>query len=200
MSLPPAYFDALYASAEDPWGFTSRWYEQRKYALTLASLPRRRYRSAFEPGCSIGVLSARLALRCDALLSADVAERALSATRARVPGNVRVQRRQLPGDWPDEPFDLVVLSEVGYYLDAAGLAALVAATASGLEPGGDLVLVHWRHRVGDYPLTGDAVHDAFRAEPRLAPTVSHVEDDFRLEVFGRVPPAARSVAAREGLC
>lgn len=37
----------------DPWDFESRWYEQRKYALSAAMLPKPRYRRAFEPGCSI---------------------------------------------------------------------------------------------------------------------------------------------------
>lgn len=63
MSTPPAYFEAMYAGAVDPWDLAGRWYEQRKYALTLASLPRPRYRAAFEPGCSVGVLTARSTLR-----------------------------------------------------------------------------------------------------------------------------------------
>ncbi|MFE7421819.1 hypothetical protein [Rhodococcus sp. NPDC057529] len=63
--MGPSYFDAMYAASPDPWGFGDRWYEQRKYALTLAALPRPRYRRAFEPGCSIGILTAALAHRCD---------------------------------------------------------------------------------------------------------------------------------------
>ncbi|SHN48038.1 SAM-dependent methyltransferase [Cryptosporangium aurantiacum] len=202
MSLPSEYFDRMYAADDDPWGFRSRWYEQRKYALTLAALPRRRYRSGFEPGCSIGVLSAQLATRCDALLSTDVADAAVTATRSRLAGTAgaRVARLRIPDEWPDERFDLVVLSEVGYYLDRAALDRLVAATTASLEPGGDLVLVHWRHPVDDYPLDGDTVHAAFAGRPELDRTIAHVEADFRLEVYARVPPAARSVAAREGLC
>ncbi|WP_431313502.1 hypothetical protein [Streptomyces lydicus] len=49
MSTPPAYFEAMYAGAVDPWDLAGRWYEQRKYALTLASLPRRRYPDASAP-------------------------------------------------------------------------------------------------------------------------------------------------------
>ncbi|TQS42196.1 SAM-dependent methyltransferase [Cryptosporangium phraense] len=199
MSLPTEYFDEMYRADGDPWKFETRWYEERKYALTLAALPRRRYRSAFEPGCSIGVLSAALAPRCDALLSTDVAAKAVAATRARVPA-ARVEQRRIPEDFPDGPFDLIVLSEVGYYLDSGALARLVDATVAALEPGGDLVLVHWRHPVADYPLDGDTVHDAFAGRPELERTVAHVEDDFRLEVYARTPPAARSVAAAEGLC
>ena len=84
MSLGPEYFEDLYARHADPWGFADRWYEQRKRALLLASLPRPRFARAFEPGCSIGVLTAELAPRCDALLATDVAEGALSAARERL--------------------------------------------------------------------------------------------------------------------
>jgi hypothetical protein len=38
--LPDAYFAQIYTADADPWGFATRWYEQRKYALTLAALPR----------------------------------------------------------------------------------------------------------------------------------------------------------------
>lgn len=202
MTLPTEYFDRMYAAADDPWGFRSRWYEQRKYATTLAALPRRRYRAGFEPGCSIGVLSHLLVTRCDTLLCTDVAEAAVTATRERLAdaAGARVARLRIPDEWPDERFDLVVLSEVGYYLDRPALERLVEATTASLEPGGDLVLVHWRHPVADYPLDGDSVHAAFAERPELDRTVTHVEADFRLEVYARVPPAARSVAAREGLC
>ena len=40
----------LYADGADPWRAGS-WYERRKRAVVLASLPRERYRRAFEPGC-----------------------------------------------------------------------------------------------------------------------------------------------------
>ena len=61
MSLQPAYFDDMYAESPDPWGFRTRWYEERKFALTMAALPRRRYRRVFEPGCSVGMLTRLLA-------------------------------------------------------------------------------------------------------------------------------------------
>jgi hypothetical protein len=47
--LPDAYFDELYATSDDPWQLSSRWYEERKYSITLSLLPRPRYRHAFEP-------------------------------------------------------------------------------------------------------------------------------------------------------
>ncbi len=201
MSTPADYFTDMYAGSADPWSLGGRWYEQRKYALTLAVLTRPRYRSAFEPGCSVGVLTEGLAARCDALLSADRVPAAVATTRERVRGSahVTVEQRELPEQWPAGRFDLVVLSEMAYYLDEPACRRLLDLAVDALEPGGDLVAVHWRPAVAEHALTGAAVHAMLDVLPGIARLARHVEDDFLLEVFTRVPPEPRSVAAREGL-
>jgi hypothetical protein len=68
-SIPARYFDDLYAGERDPWEFETSAYEQAKYDATLAALPRPRYRRGLEIGCSIGVLTARLAGRCGSLVA-----------------------------------------------------------------------------------------------------------------------------------
>lgn len=200
-SLPAGYFDALYATTTDPWGFATRWYEHRKYACALAALPQARYRQGYEPGCSIGVFTEQLAARCDGLLATDVAEAPLRTARDRLAGltHVEVERRAVPEDWPPGSFDLLVISELGYYLDPVDLQRLWVAAIPTLEPGGTLLAVHWRHPVPDYPQTGDDVHAALAAQPGLGRLVEHVEEDFRLEVYLRTPPSARSIAAQSGL-
>jgi SAM-dependent methyltransferase len=197
MSLPTQYFDRLYAADPDPWGFRTRWYEQRKYALTLAALPRARYRSGFEPGCSIGVLSALLAERCDLLLAIDPVAAAVSEARTTLAGRagVRVEQAGVPEDWPAGEFDLIVLSELGYYLDQPTLAETLTRALAALLPDGDLVAVHWRPPVPDYPLTGDDVHRALREVPELTRVVVHEEDDFLLEVFRKGPGVSVATAA-----
>lgn len=188
MSLPAEYFDAMYAQDADPWGFTDRWYEERKYALTLAVLPRRRYRSALEVGCSVGVLTALLAGRCDVLTAQDPSAVALASSAARVPAGVRLVRGAVPADWQPGSYDLIVLSEVAYYLDDRDLDRLLDLVARDLT--GHLVACHWRHPVVDYPQSGDAVHDRIAARfPRLSRLV---EEDLLLEVFGEGPGVARA--------
>jgi SAM-dependent methyltransferase len=198
MTTPIGYFEGLYAGNPDPWSFESRWYDERKHALTAAAPTRRRYRSAFEPGCSTGRLTALLAPRCDRLLAVDAVESAVRTAQARVPG-VTFRSARLPDEWPDETFDLIVLSELGYYFDDADLATLLDRAVTSLEPGGDLVAVHWRWPVAEHFRTGDEVHAALADRPGLSRQARHEEADFVLEVFTRVPPDARSVAQRENL-
>jgi SAM-dependent methyltransferase len=202
VSTPLGYFKEMYGADPDPWSFETRWYDNRKHTLTVAALPRARYRSAFEAGCSTGMLTARLAPRCDALLAVDAVDSAVASTARRLTAepHVTVARAQLPDDWPGATFDLVVLSELGYYFDDRELDGLLARTVTALEPGGDLVAVHWRRPVAEHARPGDEVHARLAATPGLERTSRYEDADFVLEVYARTPPAARSVARREGLC
>jgi SAM-dependent methyltransferase len=199
MTLPAAYFDAVYDGSRDPWSFESRWYEQRKYELTVASLPRARYRKGFEIGCSIGVLTAMLARRCDTLLAVDIADSAVKATQQRLEGRpgVAVEQLDVAAGWPEGSFDLIVLSEVGYYFSASDLRALIAHATVSLDRDGAVIAVHWLHEVSDYPQRGKDVHEALADSPGLERLVCHEEADFLLEVF--VPSPAASVARTTGL-
>jgi SAM-dependent methyltransferase len=201
VTLGPEYFDDLYAASPDPWGFQSRWYERRKYAITLALLPSERYRDAFEPGCSIGILTAQLAARCDRLLSCDGAAAAAEAAAQRNAAhpNVLVQQRLLPRDWPAGRFDLIVFSELLYYFGADDLREVLRLAAGALQPGGTLIAVHWRHPVADYPRSGDEAQAAVAGQRGLARLASYADPDFRAEVYQRADGAPVSVAQAGGL-
>lgn len=186
-SLPPGYFDEVYRANSDPWNFASSPYEAAKYASTLAALPRAHYARAFEAGCSIGVFTAQLAARCGRLLSVDVSETALRQARERCAGmeNVHFERRQLPGEFPRDAFDLILVSEVGYYLSMADLLTFRELCINRLRPGGQLLLVHWTPLVHDYPLTGDQVHETFleSAGSTLRHLAGRREEGYRLDLF-----------------
>jgi SAM-dependent methyltransferase len=201
VTLRAAYFDAMYQAAADPWGFGDRWYEQRKYAISLAQLPAARYRSAFEPGCSVGVLTRLLAGRCDTLLSCDLAAAAVRAAAGRTSDlpHVRVEQRDIPGQWPAGRFDLIVLSEILYYFGDHDLEQVLENSVAALEPEGTLLAVHWRHPVADYPRSGDDVHRVLADWPGLARLVRHTEPDFLAEVYLRTEGAPVSVAQATGL-
>jgi SAM-dependent methyltransferase len=181
MPADARYFDALYATSDDPWGLDDRFYEQRKRALIMAALPRRRFTRAFEPGCAVGALTVLLAERCDSVLATDVAARAVGLTqeRCRDLDGVLVEQAAFPQQPPSGQFDLVMLCEVGYY--AGDLAELAGAVSAALAPGGVVVGCHWRHPADDHPQTAEDVHAAL-ATGRHG-IVRHVEKDFLLEVW-----------------
>ncbi|MDQ2803077.1 MAG: nodulation S family protein [Pseudomonadota bacterium] len=167
MAEPPAYlqpghFEQLYARDPDPWRFATSEYERDKYAATVAALPRPRFRRGFEVGCSIGVLTRQLAARCGRLLAVDLAETALAQARSRCAGlpNVEIARMAVPGEWPDGAFDLVLFSEVLYYLGLPGIDDAARRTLASLDPGGAVLLVDWRGPT-DGACTGEEAADRF---------------------------------------
>lgn len=198
-SLPVDYFARLYKESDDPWRISSGWYERRKRALLMASLPRERFSVGFEPGCSNGELTVQLASRCDRLVAWDVIDDAVARSRARTAGSpgVEVRHGGLPDDWPDEHADLIVFAEVGYYLDAADLNRAVNEAVSRLDANGALVAVHWRHAAPDYPLTGDDVHGIIDAHDGLNRLGRYQDDDFLLDIWALGP--VQSIAAESGV-
>ena len=136
-TLKPEYFDALYTADPDPWNFAASPYERGKYTLTLNAMPKPRYRSALEVGCSIGVLTRLLASRCDAVLAIDAARTPLVEARRRcadLPG-VRFEQMFVPEQWPDGVFDLILLSEVVYYLSREDVDRLASESHAFLGSG-----------------------------------------------------------------
>ena len=192
----PLDFEALHAGRPDPWGVTSRWYEQRKYALTMAVLPRARYRRAFEPGCSIGGVTELLAQRCDEVLATDISGSALQAATQRISAaHVTFQQASIE-DWPAGRIDLILISELAYYLHDSQWAAVLRRAAQTLEPGGHLVSVHWRHPDAQAFRTAEQIRDDLRAVSGWDLHGSYSDVDMLIDVLG---PASRSVAQTEFL-
>jgi 2-polyprenyl-3-methyl-5-hydroxy-6-metoxy-1,4-benzoquinol methylase len=187
-TLLPEYFDALYTADPDPWKFATSPYERDKYALTLEAMPKPRYRSALEVGCSIGVLTRSLASRCDALIAIDAAQTPLLEARRRcadLPG-VRFEQMFVPDQWPDGNFELILLSEVVYYLSRDAVGRLAARVVNSLAQGGSVILVHWTGPT-NYPLSGDEAAALFikRIGPEYVVERADRYAEFRLDVLSR---------------
>jgi SAM-dependent methyltransferase len=183
-SLPPAYFDRIYAADPDPWKFATSDYERSKYDATLAALPRPMFSAGFEVGCSIGVLTRRLADRCAFLLATDVSEAALDQARTRCAGlaHVAIDRMRVPDEWPARVFDLIVLSEVLYYLSPDAIVRTAARARACLAGGGAVLLVHYILPT-DYPCSGDTASAIFIAAAGLKPVLQRREAQYRLDLL-----------------
>lgn len=183
------YFEGLYAESPDPWNFASSEYERRKYERTLEALGGRTFPRALEAGASIGVFTEMLAPYCGELLAVDTSGRAVELARERLAGfkNARVERRTLPEEMPNGPFDLIVASEVLYYLPKEVALQALRRFEEELAPGGTLLAVHWRRNTRTYPLQGDEVHELLKENTYLANTKTIVEPEYTLDLFEDKP-------------
>jgi SAM-dependent methyltransferase len=189
-SLPPNYFESLYQADPDPWKFATSEYEARKYAATIAALPKPRYRAALEIGGSIGILTQKLAQYCDSVLSIDVSEtaQAQAINYCRQFPQIRFQIMNFPHEYPIEKFDLILVSEVGYYWCPKDLETAQQQILKLLEPKGNLLLVHWLPKTPDYPLTGNEVHNSFSkfVPEQFFHLASQKNNKYRLDLFEKI--------------
>jgi cyclopropane fatty-acyl-phospholipid synthase-like methyltransferase len=185
MSL--AEFEARYRANPDPWGYTTSGYERRKYDATLAACGGGPFTHALELGGSIGVFSELLAPRCERLTTIDASATAVAAARARLAGcrNVRTILGAIPDALPDSGFDLVVASEILYYLTVPELSCTLALLAACTVAGARVIAVHWRPAGSERPLDAEYVHAVLAGQPWLAPLSSGGTDDYLLDVLER---------------
>ena len=179
------YFEKLYSETPDPWDFATSEYEKRKYERTLAALGGRHFGRALEAGSSIGIFTALLAPYCDELLALDTSERAVEIARERLSGysNVRIERRTIPEEMPEGPFDLIVASEILYYLPREVVLQTIRRFEENLNPGGNLLAVHWRKETQTYPMQGDEVHELLIENSKLENVRTVIEPEYRLDLF-----------------
>lgn len=180
-------FDALYRRDPDPWAYATSDYERRKYAATLDACGQGPFARALELGGSIGVFTALLAPRCHQLTTVDSAPTAVDLARRRIAGwpGVNVVLGEIPSAIPPDSYDLVVASEVLYYLQPGQLAATLAALERDLVPGGRLVAVHWRRPGPERPLTADEVHRELLGQTWLCGARGYGTADYLLDVLER---------------
>ena len=187
-SLDTAYFDGLYANKPDPWDFASSDYEVKKYDATIAALGDERAGRALEVGCSIGILTRRLAGLCDALVATEVSRSALEQARARCADLANIDFRMVTGASQgfDGAYDLIVLSEVVYYWDDADLDRVADGIRQTLAPGGRILLVHYILET-DYPKSGDNAVAALadRLGPFVTPEITRRDAAYRLDLWRR---------------
>lgn len=176
-------FETLHAEHPDPWQVHSSFYESRKRALTMAALPRATYGRVLEMGCSVGALTADLSTRSERVLAMDESLSALrrAASTLTCMDNVELALLQVPEGLGRLNAELVVISEIGYFLSPARLQTLADRIASS---GCHTVLAcHWRHDIAGWPLDGPGVHRILRDRLGMPHRASVRDADFVLDVF-----------------
>jgi SAM-dependent methyltransferase len=181
------FFEEKYRANRDPWNFASSSYELNRYDEIMRLLGDRIFHHGFEPGCSIGVLTERLAARCRHLFAMEISPTAVVMARLRCEqySNVTIVEGALPDDFPGDTFDLIIFSEIGYYFEPDVLAGIRDLLMEHLVHQGLLVGVHWLGVSPDHLLSGDEVHAILRSSNSLRMTASQRHAGFLLESWER---------------
>ena len=154
-----AAFEAVYAGSGDPWASADpRYFYQRwKYEGLMSALPPgRRFGRALDLGSGVGALSLALTAVADHVLGLDIAQAAVDQASARMSGTPGLEfaRGDVGALDPalDQKFDLVVVADTLYYLDAVdelSLARIVERIARLLSPGGLCLVANHYFFAGD---------------------------------------------------
>lgn len=179
------YFEDLYRHNNDPWGYDFHWYEARKRQICLALLTKPRYLKVLEVGCSNGHLSFHLAQRADELVCIDVSERAVQLASARLQEfeHVVVENRKIPEDYSIQKFDLILISEMAYYLSKDELHQFIEKLKHSLNDEGEILCCHWRHEIQDFELDAEQVHQAFQQHFPFHHYLSLNDPDFMIDLW-----------------
>lgn len=191
-------FEAIFAAKADPWHYTSP-YEQIKYQQSLDLLPARPFKRALEIGCAEGHFTAQLAPRCEVLLAADLSRVALERAAQRCAGLDHIQFLSLDLSLDPLPgqFDLVVCSEILYYVGGREtLPAIAEKLSEALLPGGLLLMAHAHLVVDepdktgfnwDHPFGAAFIATAFQEASRLRLVRELRTPLYRIQLFQRKP-------------
>lgn len=184
-TAPVARFERLYCESPDPWGYRTSDYEREKYAATLAALPQRSHGLCLELGCSIGVFTGLLATRCEHVVAIDFSPAALRLAGQHLQGvrNVDLLRASFPEETPPGSWDLIVCSEILYYLQEPALDEAVGWLETQLTHGASVLAVSWRGVGREEPLLGDDVHDRLAARLAAWHALDARCDGYRLDRF-----------------
>lgn len=182
------FFEKKYRENPDPWDFARSEYERARYDAIVDSLGERQFERAFEPGCSVGELTWRLAKRCARVKAMDISPTAIGRARQRCHevSNVELEVGSLPDQMPHGEFDLIVFSEIGYYFEEDALKDVGKLLVRQLPAHGTLVAAHWLGESKDHLLSGDRVHEILRGLSGLRLNQSDWHTGFRLDRWMRV--------------
>lgn len=192
------YFEDLYRHNSDPWGYDAHWYEARKRQICLALLTKPRYPKVLEVGCSNGHLSFHLAQRAEQLVCIDVSKSAvrLASERLKEFEHAVVENRKIPEDYSIQKYDLILISEMAYYLSADELHHFIEKLKHSLNDDGEILCCHWRHEIQDFELNAEQVHQAFQQHFPFHHYLSLNDPDFMIDLWTANPS---SLAQQEKL-
>jgi len=176
----------------DPFGFDVNPVERLKFRRTLEVCGDGPLGRVLELGCAVGSFTELLAPRAADILALDVSPAAVTevARRLRDDPHVHVEAMTIPTEFPGGTFDLVVASDVLYYLPREDVRRCLERIEAALADGGAFVALHYVPRMGSV-LNGDETHDILTAHTRLTHVLSERREfgsgrTYRVDRFEKV--------------
>lgn len=192
--IDPDGFERKFRETIDPWDYSGSAFEARKRRVLLRACGTGPYGRGLELGCAIGETSRELARICLRLVALDSSPTALREARRRNAGDARIAFAEavLPADFPAGRFDLIVVSELVYYLKPRDLRRLMERVVAATAPGGRVVLLH--HTVPFADAAQDPALAQREAHERLSRAMRcvFVQRTARYEVASFAMPKARA--------
>lgn len=158
-------FERKFRDNIDPWDYTYSRFEQFKRRVLLRACGHGKHGRALELGCAIGETTRCLARLCLRLVALDGSPTALAEARRRVSSaHVKFVQARLPGQLPHGQFDLIVVSEIAYYLSSHELALLGKRLSIAIAHRGKIVLLHHRRHFQDAAQSPDLAQLRLRSQ------------------------------------
>jgi cyclopropane fatty-acyl-phospholipid synthase-like methyltransferase len=192
--IDPDGFEQKFREQIDPWNYLTSPFEHYKRSVLLRACGCRTYGRGLELACAIGVTTLCLARRCLRLLAVDSSPTALQEARRRLENieNVIIRQAILPGETPRGPFDLIVASEIGYYLSPRALSDLLERLDMALAPAGRLVFLNHIRPFSDAAQPPALAQQRARLRLRKTMQIVFHERHNRFDVFALQKPRMQS--------
>jgi SAM-dependent methyltransferase len=177
------FFENMYQCNNDPWSFATKNYELQRYDAIFNALSSKRYNRIFEPGCSIGILTEKLATIANQVNAFDISETAaeLAKERCHHLKNVLIKCSSLTRELPLPNTDLIVLSEIGYYFSKEKLEDILQRLLMSQKDNLIILACHWTGHSEDHLLSADQVHETIDQIPNLLKEFHLSCPDFRID-------------------
>ena len=185
--IDPDGFERLFRTSIDPWNYRGSPFEAFKRRVLLRACGFRQYGRGLELACANGETTRPLARRCLRLLAVDTSPTAVAAAETRTADlpSVTISAATLPATMPRGPFDLIIVSEIAYYLSPNDLRILIGRIGRELAPGGRVVVLHHLKRFDDAAQVPARAQATIRRSfaPALTPVFSYRHDRFEALAF-----------------
>jgi 2-polyprenyl-3-methyl-5-hydroxy-6-metoxy-1,4-benzoquinol methylase len=188
--ISPAGFEQKFLANIDPWNYTTSAFERYKRDVLLRACGCRTFGRGLELACAIGMTSRCLAQRCLRLLAVDSSLTALAEAKRRTRDSERITFRQalLPNETPRGPFDLIIASEIAYYIDQHALYQLLRKLEMALSPNGRIVFLNHTRQFDDAAQLPALAHKRLRRKLENTMHIVFHERQSRFDVVAFQKP------------